>query len=258
MLLVTLWLLSGGLDESNGEAVAAAEELKQGDKKSGNQAKAYHLDLVSSASFVFHGCMVGTNAEALTDMAVTLALRQHLKSGRSDLGIANQCAVIFSMSLAYWTETAATERKKKATRFIMLWGAVQFFRSLTMQQLRSGDIQVWLFFLLVLVGRYVGPLGKSAQDTALLKRLERPKEGEEAAAATSQPGGLVPATLLWTMRMACSRLERPLCQLILLYTGGSLPIPLVSGCFTVVAVAGVLTTLVQPAEDAPAESKKTN
>merc|ERR1712050_582897 len=78
------------------------EKLAQTAKKS---KPTIYVGVFPALGFLFLGCGIGTIGEALTDMAVTLALRKHLRDGRGDLGIANQMAVIISMLLAYWTET---------------------------------------------------------------------------------------------------------------------------------------------------------
>eukprot|EP00747_Dinoflagellata_sp_TGD_P025662 gnl/TRDRNA2_/TRDRNA2_131405_c0_seq1.p1 gnl/TRDRNA2_/TRDRNA2_131405_c0~~gnl/TRDRNA2_/TRDRNA2_131405_c0_seq1.p1 ORF type:complete len:206 (-),score=18.64 gnl/TRDRNA2_/TRDRNA2_131405_c0_seq1:317-883(-) len=186
-------------------------------------------------------------------MAVTLALRTHLRNGRQDLGIANQTAVILSMLLAYWTETRpGGGGANKVGTFILAWSGCQVFRSCCMDYLQTGDIGVFAFFALVFIGRYIGPLGKAAQDSALLKLL---KESTIEKSVKPLPRQSVPGTLLWTMRMAVFRLERPLCQLILLHSAG-LPVPRVAGLFTGIACLGVLA-IVRHAEVPPqAETKK--
>ena len=220
-----------------------AEKISKPDKVSrGKTPDAVHIGLLPSLAFLFLGCCAGTVGEAMTDMAVTLALRKHLRAGRGDLAIANQAAVILSMLLAYYTETRPGGGGGNFTVFFMLlWGACQVFRSLCQGYLESGGIGVFVFFGLVFVGRYVGPLGKAAQDSALLQLLKNSSTNSPAAGATSWYRRVgIPKTLLWTMRMAGARLERPLCQLILLHAAGLLPVPQVAGAFTVISCLGVL------------------
>eukprot|EP00927_Polykrikos_kofoidii_P052340 TRINITY_DN46123_c0_g1_i1.p1 TRINITY_DN46123_c0_g1~~TRINITY_DN46123_c0_g1_i1.p1 ORF type:complete len:418 (-),score=46.51 TRINITY_DN46123_c0_g1_i1:109-1362(-) len=204
--------------------------------------------------FVFLGCATGTIGEALIDMALTLILRKNLKAGRQDLPIANQVAVIFSMLMAYWTETRpGGGGANKAGTFILAWCGCQVFRSCCMNYLEAGGVGVLALFVFVFIGRYVGPLGKAAQDTALLKLL---KEYTVENGVKQLPWHSVPATLLWTMRQAVSRLERPLCQLILLNSAG-LPVSQVASLFAGVACIGVLA-IVRRGDDLQSTTKKDN
>ncbi len=260
-VLITIWLLrygspgdrscanaDGPSGPGNGDGGVTKKSKEEGNSSSSSSKPALYVGWLSAASFFFHGCLIGTVGESLIDMAVTLALRNHLRNGRGDLGVANQSAVILSMLLAYWTETRpGGGGGNKAGTFILVWGVCQAFRSLSMDYLQTGGINVLAFFALVFVGRYIGPLGKSAQDSALLKLLS----DKEVSGRIR-----VPATLLWTMRMAFARLERPLCQLILLYAAG-LPVPLVSGAFTAIACLGVFSVLRTRDSLEKSEDKKT-
>eukprot|EP00929_Paragymnodinium_shiwhaense_P099124 TRINITY_DN60681_c0_g1_i1.p1 TRINITY_DN60681_c0_g1~~TRINITY_DN60681_c0_g1_i1.p1 ORF type:complete len:456 (+),score=54.56 TRINITY_DN60681_c0_g1_i1:94-1461(+) len=249
-LVITILLGVHGLGEKEEEKATSDKPPSQ--VASDNKATIYVGPLPASA-FLFLGCAVGTIGEALTDMAVTLALRKHLREGRGDLAIANQTAVIVSMLLAYWTETRpGGGGANKAASFILVWSGCQVFRSCSMEYLQTGGIHVVAFFVLVFIGRYIGPLGKAAQDSALLKLLSSytMKTGDKTL-----PWYSVPGTLLWTMRMAVARLERPLCQLILLHAAG-LSVPRVSGLFTGVACLGVLAVLKLPEATQEATAKK--
>merc|ERR1712019_37497 len=81
-----------------------------------------------------------------------------------------------------------------------------------------------------LLDKYTGPLGTASFDTALIGLLQ--------TGATGGWSGRAP--LLWTIRMAVARLERPVCQLLLLYTE-NVPIHVVAMLFTVLTGTGVLS-----------------
>jgi len=254
MLLITIMLRMNGTgvqDENAEQKTASGKTSAEGTVAKNGKATSF-VGLQSAFTFLFLGSAVGTVGEALTDMAVTLALRNHLREGRGDLAIANQSAVIISMLLAYWTETRpGGGGANQAGTFIVVWSVCQVFRSCCMDILRSGGISAITFFVLVFIGRYIGPLGKAAQDTALLKLL---KSSPSDMGGSAQPRFGVPATLLWTIRNAVARLERPLCQLILLHAA-ALSIPQVAGLFTFIACVGVLAIVKGP-EVSPPDTKK--
>ena len=75
--------------------------------------------------------------------------------------------------------------------------------------------------------------GRIAMHAALLQLLKF------SAALREDSGWVVPATVLWTARNAIQKVERPICQLILLNIS-AVPVPLVSGCFALVTCGGVL------------------
>ena len=86
---------------------------------------------------------------------------------------------------------------------------------------------------MLFLDKYTGPLGIAALDAALLHLLKF------SAALQGDIGWTVPATVLWTARNSIQKLERPICQLILLNIS-AVPVPLVSGCFALVTCGGVL------------------
>jgi len=170
--------------------------------------------------------------ESITDMATSLAVRASLQEGRQDLALANQVAVFVSMVMAYWSETRpGGGAGQRAGLFILVWAGCQAFRCCAVHLLAGGRAGVPLLMAFVFMDKYTGPLGAAALDVALLEVLRR-----------GEGGGAVRSSLLWTARMAVSRLERPLCQLVLLHTEG-FPIQAVSAAFTAVTCAGVLASL---------------
>mmetsp|Transcript_109334 Transcript_109334/g.310010 ORF Transcript_109334/g.310010 Transcript_109334/m.310010 type:complete len:153 (-) Transcript_109334:159-617(-) len=135
----------------------------------------------------------------------------------------------------YLSERAASGPGARRA-FASLWGLCQLCRGLGMRHLTPE--RTWLMFTFVFFDKFTGPLGQAAIDTALLALLRRDSGG------ASPPGWpRMPANAVWTLRTAAERLERPLCQLLLLQLGiprapAALPV-----CAAGVSVAFVWTTL---------------
>merc|ERR1712224_374492 len=79
----------------------------------------------------------------------------------------------------------------------------------------------WLMTLFVLSDKYSGPLGAGALDAALLVVLRRGSQRGTSDAMSLKCFPMVSASLLWSVWTAAERLQRPICQLILLYGGAS-------------------------------------
>merc|ERR1711957_820606 len=80
--------------------------------------------------------------------------------------------------------------------------------------------KTWLMFVFVFADKFTGPLGQAAIDTALLTLM---RQSREAGIGKGWPR--MPANALWTLRTAAERLERPMCQLLLLRFGaGNAPV----------------------------------
>mmetsp|Transcript_80855 Transcript_80855/g.262168 ORF Transcript_80855/g.262168 Transcript_80855/m.262168 type:complete len:421 (-) Transcript_80855:330-1592(-) len=188
--------------------------------------------------FLLLGCASGTLGESITDMATTLAIRRSLTGGRQDLALANQVAVFLSMSLAYWSETRpGGGAANRGGIFILAWASCQLFRGSAVHLLEAGTIGVPVLMAFVFLDKYTGPLGSGALDVALLAIL---RDGGASHQRAGKRG--VRGTWLWTVRNAVARLERPICQLILLHTSG-FPIQCVSCGFTAATCLGVLVVI---------------
>mmetsp|Transcript_29079 Transcript_29079/g.83346 ORF Transcript_29079/g.83346 Transcript_29079/m.83346 type:complete len:439 (-) Transcript_29079:37-1353(-) len=192
------------------------------------------VSLECSSAFVVLGCLVGTTGEALMDVATTLAIRESLKKGNQELALTNQCTILISMSMAYFSETrSGAGAPYWGNLFISAWAGCQAFRGTALHLLQTGSLGVPLLVVFAFLDKYTGPLGMAALDTALLRLLKT------GAVVSSEGSYGVPGTLLWTARMVVSKIERPVCQLILLHTSG-LPVHRVSWAFTTFTCLAVL------------------
>ncbi|CAE8608543.1 unnamed protein product [Polarella glacialis] len=195
--------------------------------------------------FVVLGCGFGTIGEALTDMAITLSIRRSLQAGQQDLALTNQLVICLSMTLAYISETmtGANSSSKKGTAFILAWAACQCVRVLALRHLDSESFGTLVLAGMVFVDKYTGPLGAAALDMALLQLLETsgpgPLSGGSEVEGSGRSARGIPATFLWTLRMTTSRMERPICQLVLLNTAG-VRVELLSCVFTFLTFVGVV------------------
>lgn len=166
--------------------------------------------LPRACRFAAFAC-VGSTGEALNDMATDLTIRGALSAGNTSLTLSYNCAVVLSMCGGYLSERAAVGPGARRT-FASLWGLCQLCRGFGMQHLTPE--RTWLMFAFVFFDKFTGPLGQASIDTALLALLRRDSGG-------AGPAGWprMPANAVWTLRTAAERLERPLCQLLLLQLG---------------------------------------
>mmetsp|Transcript_164571 Transcript_164571/g.316053 ORF Transcript_164571/g.316053 Transcript_164571/m.316053 type:complete len:214 (+) Transcript_164571:106-747(+) len=186
------------------------------------------------------GLCAGTIGEALTDMATTLAIRKSLKGGKHDLALTNQLMVLSSMLLAYWSETKpSASSSRKSMFFISLWALCQVFRVLALKYVEEGSIGKVLLGGMVFMDKYSGPLGSAALDMALLRVLT---QGDERLRSSTSSLIRVPGSLLWTLRTAVTRMERPICQLLLLH-GAGISVQWLSSIFTAITTTGVFLIL---------------
>lgn len=191
------------------------------------------VSATAAAGFGVLGLLSGTIGEALTDSATTLALRSELKAGNSELALANHVTVLSSMSLAFRTQSKSERSTKKQVLCMLLWAGCQVFRIAALPYLGKQDTGQSRFVALaamVFLDKYTGPLGSASLDSALLAVLYHGRCNR----------GL-PETVLWTMRTAVARMERPICQLIMLHA--SLDVETLSLIFTLVTSVGVLAVL---------------
>ena len=89
------------------------------------------------------------------------------------------------------------------------WALNQAFRAALLSYLTPS--RAWLLAIFVLSDKYAGPLGSAALDDALLAELRRGRELQDAA-----PSWGIGSQVLWSLRGAAERLERPVCQIVLL------------------------------------------
>jgi len=220
------------------EAAGAKKEIAEGAKSTCPGQLV--TGLPSALEFLILGCGFGTIGEAFTDMAINLAIRSSLKAGKQDLALTNQLMVFASMILAYWSETRpSASNTKRAIWFLMGWALCQAVRIMALQELESGSVGNLLLAAMVFMDKYTGPLGAAALETALLAVLV---EGDEQNKAQKQSGLQIQGSLLWTMRMIVGRMERPICQLVLLHSAGT-PVALLSSIFTMLTSVMVLSIL---------------
>jgi len=238
-VVVLLFALAGDrLESSNGTAGETRPAAKAIGASGLGQLR---VGPDSAAGFLLLGCCSGTLGEAVTDMAFSLAIRESLIGGRRDLALANQLAIFVSMSLAYISETRPGGGALQWGRpFILAWAACQILRSFALHLVRATGtgVPVLLVGVCALFDKYTGPLGSAALDIALLAILKR---GAVTVQADKRQIS-VPGTLLWTMRNGISRLERPICQLVLLRTSG-IPVGYISGVLALATTLGVLAVL---------------
>ena len=135
---------------------------------------------------------------------------------------------------------------------MILWGLCQTIRAFGMQHLTADRIGLMFFF--VFFDKFTGPLGQASVDGALLLLLKQARQSRSNAWYPQR----IPANGMWTLRTAAERLERPLCQLLLLHFGAANAPPAVSLFFTAIAVCFVLHTYSsrQTLADEQSESKR--
>eukprot|EP00931_Biecheleriopsis_adriatica_P073539 TRINITY_DN47800_c0_g1_i1.p1 TRINITY_DN47800_c0_g1~~TRINITY_DN47800_c0_g1_i1.p1 ORF type:complete len:432 (-),score=54.62 TRINITY_DN47800_c0_g1_i1:127-1353(-) len=213
-----------------GPASTGAKSVKE--KGDGNDS--YSIALPRAFGFTLFACN-GTLGEAINDMATELTIRGALKSGETSLTIAYNIAVILSMCAGFVSDSMASSDGARRI-FSLCWAGCQVFRSCSMHLLSSDHI--WLMFAFVFGDKFTGPLGQSAIDTALLKVMQR---GRDESTGKAWPR--IPANAMWTLRTATERLERPLCQLVLLRFGAGNAPPWLPITLTLLSVSLVQFTL---------------
>lgn len=237
-LIVTMVLLLAALSDVGNSSSNMAKKQRTDDDS-------YSVALPRAARFALFACN-GSVGEALNDMATDLKIRKALSGGDTTLTIAYNIAVMLSMCGGFISESLAGGEGARRI-FSGLWGACQFFRSCGMEFLTPD--QTWLMFVFVFGDKFTGPLGQAAIDTALLSVMRR---GRSKSDGEGWPR--MPANALWTLRTAAERLERPLCQLILLrFEAGSAPL-WVPITFALIAVSFVQFTL-RPGDESSTKSK---
>eukprot|EP00933_Yihiella_yeosuensis_P011594 TRINITY_DN119049_c0_g1_i1.p1 TRINITY_DN119049_c0_g1~~TRINITY_DN119049_c0_g1_i1.p1 ORF type:complete len:200 (-),score=32.23 TRINITY_DN119049_c0_g1_i1:69-599(-) len=139
--------------------------------------------------------------------------------------------------------------------FILAWTGCQGLRNGALNLLRDGSegaSPMTLMAVFAFLDKYTGPLGVASLDTALLMLICGQKEDQSSLdkddskcdankdSSKAQPFFTVPGQLLWSFRMMVSRLERPICQLILLHTS-AIPVQAVAMAFALITCIGVLS-----------------
>eukprot|EP00928_Gymnodinium_smaydae_P041918 TRINITY_DN28303_c0_g3_i1.p1 TRINITY_DN28303_c0_g3~~TRINITY_DN28303_c0_g3_i1.p1 ORF type:complete len:429 (-),score=46.65 TRINITY_DN28303_c0_g3_i1:78-1364(-) len=213
----------------------ASERSSSAESERKNGCAQHYVGASGAFAFLVFGCAVGTIGEAMMDMATTLSIRNSLQKGRQDLALTNQCSILISMSLAYFTETRlGGGAASRAGLFILSWTGCQLFRGAALDLLEVGSMGLPLLAAFAFLDKYTGPLGSAALDVALLKLMRFGARKEEKST------GVRPTSeVLWTARMVVSKVERPICQLVLLHTTG-MPVKQVAWPFTLVTCIFVL------------------
>jgi len=183
--------------------------------------------------------------EAFNDITTDLTVRRALSAGDSTLQLSYNGAVLASMCCGLVTETLAAGAASRT--FAALWGLCQLMRCAGIGFLSPENWQ--LMFAFCFFDKLTGPLGSAAMDVALLALIRRDGGG---SAPSRWPR--IPANGIWTLRYPAEMLQRTSCQMLLLRTGGSMPI-WVSMSFTTLSVAFVFHSL-RPA--AKRDLKKVN
>lgn len=223
-------VVGDSLERSSPSMVKSADVQPAADEELMQQ----RISFSCTVAFLVLGCAVGTIGEALMDTATSLAIRKSLQSGNQDLALTNQVTILASMCLAYISETrVGGGAARHGSLFILAWTGCQLFRGAALHAMQVGSHGVSLLAMFAFLDKYTGPLGGAALDAALLKVLR-------IGALTGKSSRIgVPSTLLWTSRMVIVKVERPLCQLVLLYTTG-MPVERVAWAFTLITCAAVL------------------
>jgi len=171
--------------------------------------------------------------EAFNDITTDLTVRRALSAGDSTLQLSYNGAVLASMCCGLVTETLAAGAASRT--FAALWGLCQLMRCAGIGFLSPENWQ--LMFAFCFFDKLTGPLGSAAMDTALLALIRR-----DGGGSTPSTWRRVPANGMWTLRYPAELLQRTSCQMLLLRTGGSMPV-WVSMSFTTLSVAFVFHTL---------------
>lgn len=214
---------------ANGTSGTSTSKTANGSEQHGSLSVA----LPRAARFALFACN-GTTGEALNDMATDLRIRDALAMGDTQLDLTYKVAVLLSMGGGFVAESLASGTGARRG-FAALWGLCQVIRGLGMVHMTPDKTGLMFFF--VFFDKFSGPLGQAAIDTALLSLMRLDGGGK---APFSWPR--IPVNAMWTLRTAAERLERPVCQLLLLRLGMANASQWVPLAFTSVAVGFVLHT----------------
>ena len=179
---------------------------------------------LTALHFVALTVLLGTNAEAINDVATGLRVRASLSQGRRALALTNNASVLLSQLLALLSDRGLDRGSERARclAFLGAWGGCQLLRGLGMAALDGGGAAAQsLLAAFVFCDKYTGPLGQAAVDTAGVALLQA--HALPPAASGGGGGGgrrlAIPAAFLVSLRAASFRYERPLWEILLMREG---------------------------------------
>jgi hypothetical protein len=162
------------------------------------------VSLAPALVFTFFSCVVGTNAEAVNDMAIGLKVRNELSKGRSKLALSNNLSILASQMLALASETGfwQDDLDFRSLVFCAMWCACQLCRAFGLEMIHgSSNWSAALVASFVFVDKYTGPLGQAALELAGIRILQQ-------SLVSGSEDGWVPAAFLVSLRMATFKYER--------------------------------------------------
>ena len=196
-------------------------------------------------ALILYSTLIGTNAEALLDMATRSAYVGALRQGHPALAIANQTAVLMAMAAALISElflirraTAAAKRRggdggiataaraamQRAVPYINGWACIQLVRAAGLRYLSAahgGASAVVLMWIFVALDKYSGPLGGAAVESAILRFLRSSSGAETATQQASKVDSTfrVRSSLVLATCTVVGSLRRPLAEVLLTLVG---------------------------------------
>jgi len=216
--------------------------------QSGNQNERHgvgessEVPLSAAAIFVFFCCCIGTNAESLNDVAISMRIRESLSQGKTTLALTQNLSGLASRSLALLSETGFSQGSIAIRNLIFccLWCSCQILRASCMHLIQGSDrLAQQLVGGFVFFDKYTGSLGQAALDIAGLELLRSSMQWE------SSLGFGIPAPFLVSLRMASFKYERPLWDLLLLREAEwPITLPTLVYSFTTIFLAFVVHQLV--------------
>ena len=232
-------------------ALGSSESLRPVHKTAGSVGGGQTITVsgATAAHYVVLAVVLGTNAEAVCDMAVGLRVRESLVQGTKDLALTNNVSVLASQLLALLSDGLMTKlsngsERRRSFVFLSLWSTCQLMRGACMPLLAGSSVRAQsLLATFVFFDKYTGPFGQAALDTAavaLLQAKALPKLKTDGARALML-GLSVPAPFLISLRAASFKYERPMWEMLLLQEE-QWPLPLTT--VVVLLVAGVFTGVV--------------
>ena len=220
---------------SGGAAAGASATSKNGANKAAGR-----VSLSCAAAYVFFHVFIGTNAEAVNDMAIGHRVRRELGKGNAGLALTNNASVLLSQFLALASEfgVSRSDETRKHLIFLGVWSACQLLRAVGLASIVGSSATAHrLVGGFVFFDKYSGPLGQAALELAGMELIRR------------HPGTAVPAPFLISLRMAAFKYERPLWDILLVHEARWwLPLPAVTALLTAVGGVYVFTMLTTAAE----------
>ena len=195
------------------------------------QSSSICVSVGTALHYVLLAVVLGTNAEAINDVAVGLRVRTSLSQGSTELALTNNGSVLLSQLLALLSDQglARGSERVRSLAFLGVWSTCQLLRGLLMARLDSGGASAQgLLAVFVFLDKYTGPLGQAALDTAAVAVLQShplPDDNDTGGLSRGRHRGsdrrrswllAVPAPFLISLRAASFKYERPLWEMLLL------------------------------------------